>query len=190
MSDPSAGFFVAGAIPLLLIGTTYELGARRRATVGRPVSDLRRAMFAIGLVGFLLSIEWPFADWEHELFSAHQVGIMVARIVAPILIVISRPAGLLIAGLPRSFRQHVLKPVVSHPLVRRGWSALTHPLVALPLYVATLYFWEIPAMQANAVGNASVGLTMHFSLFLIGLLSGVACSHEGPHRMRRRTAGA
>jgi cytochrome c oxidase assembly factor CtaG len=111
---------------------------RRRATVGRPVSDLRRAMFALGLVGFLLSIEWPFADWEHALFSAHQVGIMVARIVAPILIVVSHPAGLLIAGLPRSLRRHALKPGLSHPLVRRGWSVLAHPLVALSLYVATL----------------------------------------------------
>ncbi|MEO7679324.1 MAG: cytochrome c oxidase assembly protein [Sphingomonas sp.] len=170
MSDPSAGFFVAGAIPLLLIGTTYECGARRRATVERPVSTLRRAMFATGLIAFLLSIEWPFADWEHELFSAHQIGIMVARIVAPILIVASHPAGLLIAGLPPPLRRRLLKPGLSQPFVRRGWPVVAHPLTALSLYVATLYFWEFPAMQADAITQPAAGLAMHFSLLLAGLL--------------------
>jgi putative membrane protein len=170
MSDPSVGFFVAGAIPLLLLGTTYELGARRRVNVERPVSTLRRTLFVTGLVAFLLSIEWPFADWEHELFSVHQIGILVARIVTPILIVISRPAGLLIAGLPRAVRQRFLKPGLSLPLVRGGWPIVTHPLTAVTLYIATLYFWEFPVMQADAITKPAAGLAMHFSLFMTGLL--------------------
>jgi len=170
MSDPSAAFFVAGAIPLILIGLTYEKGARRRATVERPVSTLRRAMFITGVVAFLLSIEWPFADWAHELFSVHQIGILIARIVAPILIVASRPAGLLIAGLPRPIRRSVLKPGLSHPAVRRAWPVIATPPAALSLYVATLYFWEVPALQADAIGEPAAGLAMHFSLLLTGLL--------------------
>jgi len=170
MSDPSAAFFVAGAIPLLLTGAVYERGARRRAHVERPVSTLRRALFAVGLIAFLLSLEWPFAEWEHELFSVHQIGMMVARICAPILIVASRPAGLLIAGLPRTARRGALKPGLSAPAVRTVWKGLTHPLVATVLYVATLYFWEIPAMQADAVTHSAAGLSMHFSLFFSGLL--------------------
>lgn len=170
MSDPSAGFFVAGAIPLVLVGTIYERGARRRVGVALPVSTARRATFAAGLIAFLLSIEWPFADWEHELFSAHQAGIMVARIVAPILIIWSRPAGLLIAGLPRAFRDRLLRPGLSHRWTRNLWSALTHPLAAAALYVAMLYLWEIPALQADAIAMPAAGLTMHFSLLLTGLL--------------------
>ncbi|OYY91691.1 MAG: hypothetical protein B7Y45_01570 [Sphingomonas sp. 28-66-16] len=170
MSDPSAVFFVAGAIPLVLIGTVYERGARRRATVERPVSALRRALFAAGLGLFLLSIEWPFANWEHALFSVHQIGILVARIIAPILIVASRPAGLLIAGLPRVLRQRLLGPALSQPFVRRAWPIVGHPLVSLSLYVALLYFWEIPALQADAVAEPATGLAMHFSLLVTGLL--------------------
>jgi putative membrane protein len=183
MSDPSAGFFFAGAVPLVLIGMTYELGARRRANVGRPVSVLRRGMFAAGIVAFLLSIEWPFADWAHELFSVHQIGIIVARIVAPILIVASRPAGLLIAGLPRVFRRTLLKPGLSQPLVRRTWPIVAHPLTALILYVSALYLWEIPAMQADAIAEPATGLTMHFSLLLTGLLfwSRVFARRPAPH---------
>ena len=170
MSDPSAAFFVSGAIPLILIGAVYERGARRRATIERPVSTVRRAMFVTGIVSFLLSIEWPFADWEHELFSAHQIGMLVARLIAPILIVASRPAGLLIAGLPRPVRRGLLKPGLSHPVIRRAWRVVATPPVTLALYVATLYFWEIPALQADAIGQPAAGLAMHFSLLLTGLL--------------------
>jgi putative membrane protein len=183
MSDPSAGFFVAGAVPLLLIGTTYELGARRRSDVERPVSALRRSMFVTGLVAFLLSIEWPFADWAHELFSVHQIGIIVARIISPILIVASRPAGLLIAGLPRVVRRQLLKPGLSQPVVRHAWWVVANPLIAAALYVATLYFWEIPVTQADAIAGATAGLTMHFSLLLTGLLfwSRVFARRPAPH---------
>lgn len=170
MSDPSAAFFVAGAIPLVLIGMIYERGARRRATVERPVSTLRRASFITGIAAFLVSIEWPFAEWAHELFSVHQIGIIIARLIAPMLIVCSRPAGLLIAGLPRPVRQKMLKPGMSHPLVRRIWGFLALPPAALSLYVATLYFWEIPAAQAEAITEPTAGLVMHFSFFLAGLL--------------------
>jgi putative membrane protein len=170
MSDPSAAFFVAGAIPLVLIGATYELGARRRSTVRRPVSTYRRALFIAGIAAFMLSIEWPFAGWAHELFSVHQIGIIIARIIAPILIVASRPAGLLIAGLPPAVRHGVLKPGLSHAAVRRLWAFVATPPAALSLYVATLYFWEIPAAQAEAIGQPAAGLAMHFSLLLTGLL--------------------
>ncbi|WP_296613141.1 cytochrome c oxidase assembly protein [Sphingomonas sp.] len=170
MSDPSAAFFVSGAIPLLVIGTTYELGIRRRSTIRRPVSTLRRAMFIAGIAAFLLSIEWPFAHWAHELFSVHQIGIVVARIIAPILIVASRPVGSLIAGLPRSVRRDFLRPGLSYPWVRRIWSLIATPPAALSLYVLTLYIWELPAAQADAIGAPAAGLAMHFSLFLAGLL--------------------
>ncbi|HEX5183908.1 MAG TPA: cytochrome c oxidase assembly protein [Allosphingosinicella sp.] len=170
MSDPSAGFFIAGAIPPLSLGTIHALGARRRAGVERPVSTLRRMMFAAGLLAFLASVEWPFAEWEHDLFSVHQIGIMVARIVAPILIVASRPAGLLVAGLPRPARRRLLRPGLSMPAVRRTWRAVANPPVAAALYVAALYFWELPAMQADAIAGPVAGLTMHFSLLATGLL--------------------
>ena len=183
MSDPSPAFFVAGAMPLLVTAATYELGARRRAGVERPVTSLRRALFVAGIGVFLLSIEWPFAVWENELFSACQLGIMVARIVAPILIVASRPAGLLIAGLPRPIRRALLKPGLSQPFVRRAWRVVVHPLAALSLYVASLYFWEIPGVQTHVITEPAAGLSMHFSLLLTGLIfwSRVFARRPAPH---------
>ena len=170
MSDPSAGFFVAGAIAPVLAAATYANGVRRRADTGRTVSSMRQALFAAGFGAFLLSIEWPFAGHAHQLFWVHQVGILIARLVAPILIVTSRPAGLLIAGLPGAARRRMLRPALSQPFVRVVWPIVSHPLTAVTLYVATLYVWEIPALQGDAIRSGTAGLAMHFTLLLTGLL--------------------
>ena len=170
MSDPSAGFFVAGAVAPVLAATTYANGARRRAATGRAVLFLRQALFAAGIGAFLLSIQWPFANHAHQHFWVHQVGILIARLVAPILIVTSRPAGLLIAGLPGAARRRILKPALSQPFVRVCWTITAHPLTAAALYVASFYVWELPALQADAILSGGAGLTMHFTLLLTGLL--------------------
>jgi putative membrane protein len=170
MSDPSAGFFVAGALPLLAAGAGFERGISHRGRVDRPVPEWRHTMFLAGLAAFLLSIEWPFAYWEHHLFSAHQLGIMVARIVAPILIVLSRPGRPMLAGLSPPTRRSLLRFALSRPALSRAWRVIAHPITATFLYVATLYLWELPAMQGDAIGVPAAGLAMHFTLFLTGLL--------------------
>ncbi|MDH7974195.1 cytochrome c oxidase assembly protein [Sphingomonas sp. AR_OL41] len=170
MSSPDTGFFVAAALPVLLVALAYAAGARRRLDAGRPVSIRRHAGFGAGLAVLLISLEWPFEAWAHQLFYIHQIGFMVARIIAPMLIILSRPLGLLIAGLPRSIRTSTLAPVLSTPAVRRIWRGLAHPVAALSLYLATLFFWVVPAVQDRAVAHPAVGYAMHLSLLLSGLL--------------------
>jgi putative membrane protein len=170
MNDSNAAFFVAVALPVAVAGSIYANGAWRRAEIGRPVSPIRHAAFALGLAILLASIEWPFEAWAQESFSVQQAGIMAARIVAPMLIAFSRPAGLLIAGTPRLFRRHLLQPVLSAPLRRRIWPVLSHPTSVIFIYIAALYLWEIPSVQAIALTSQAVEYLMHVSLALAGLL--------------------
>ncbi len=191
MVVPSVGFFVAGGVPPLLIGVIYALGARRRAGVERPVSLRRHSLFAAGLILFLLSMEWPFASWAHELFSVHQIGIMVARIVAPILIVASRPAGLLIAGLPprrgggcssRAFRRRssaMHGESVAHPLVATG-ALCPHPLFLGISGDAGRGRW--PRRRS---GSPCIS-----ACWRPASCSGAGSSSGGRRRMRRATGGA
>ncbi len=143
----------------------------------------RHAAFAVGLILFLLSVEWPFARWAHELFFVHQIGIMVARIIAPMFIVIAHPAGLLIAGLPRPVRTVVLRPGLSSHAVQTAWHLVGSAPAAMLLYVASLYLWELPAAQSAAIGMPLVGLAMHFSLLAVGLLfwSRIFARRPTPH---------
>jgi putative membrane protein len=110
MTLPGAAFFLGAGAPALTVATAYANGAKRRASINCPVSLMRHLAFAAGLGLFFLSTQRPFADWAHEYFSVHQVGILIARILAPLLIVSAHPAGLLIAGSPRPLRRRILKP--------------------------------------------------------------------------------
>jgi putative membrane protein len=170
MNSPSPGFFVAAALPILLAAIIYTRGALRRADAGRPVTFQRHAAFAAGLAALLISLEWPFEDWARQLFYVHQIGFMIARIVAPMLIMLSHPAALLVTGLPRWARDRGLRPGLSRPFVRRLWRWIAHPASALIIYVAVLYFWEVPQVQGRAISLPILGYTMHLSLLLSGLL--------------------
>lgn len=167
---PGAAFFLGAGAPALTVATAYANGAKRRAAINRPVSLMRHLAFATGLGLFFLSTQRPFADWAHEYFSVHQVGILIARILAPFLIVSAHPAGLLIAGSPRPWRQRVLKPGLSSAWAGHVLRTISHPAVVVFLYVGLLAAWELPDMQAHAVDEAAVGLLMHASFLLVGLL--------------------
>ncbi len=170
MTSPGPIFFVAGGAPILLAALVYLRGARRRGASRRKADILRHCAFAIGLAMLFLSLQWPFAQWAHELFYVHQIGIIVARIVTPILIAMARPAGTLVAGLPQPVRRRVLRPALLAPATRGAWRFLAHPAIALLLYVGAFYLWEIPALQSAALDNAAIGLAMHLSLLSTGLL--------------------
>ncbi|MEO9132578.1 MAG: cytochrome c oxidase assembly protein [Sphingomonas sp.] len=165
-----AQFFVAAAIPVVGVGFLYAEGARRRADVGHPVSRMRHIAFASGLLLFLMSVEWPFETWAHKLFYLHQVGFMVARIVAPMLLAASRPIGLLVAGLPHTKPRQILREALQDTTHRKIWRTIRHPVSVLAIYIGVFYVWEIPDMQAAALAFPSVGYVMHFSLLLAGLL--------------------
>lgn len=180
---PDLSFYCGAAAPVLVLAWTYLSGARRRADVRRSASTARHAAFAGGLMLFLITVEWPFARWAHELFSVHQIGIIVARIIAPVLIVAARPAGLLVAGLPRRLRSTWLKPGLSNRYLQIGWHVIGSAPAAMLLYVAALYLWELPAAQATILGAPLAGLAMHFSMLLAGLLfwSRILARRPSPH---------
>ncbi|CAN5393703.1 cytochrome c oxidase assembly protein [soil metagenome] len=165
-----AQFFAAAAIPMVAVALIYYAGATRRRHVGRPVAPLRHIAFALGLLLFLLSVEWPFETWAHKLFYVHQIGFVVARIVAPMLLAASRPIGLLVAGLPRPERQGYLRKTLGDPTCRKVWRTIRHPVPVVMIYIGALYFWEIPGVQAAALAYPIIGYFMHFSLLLAGLL--------------------
>lgn len=170
MSIPGPIFFVASGVPILLVALVYARGLRRRGPSRRRIEYLRHCAFAVGLAMLFLSVQWPFAQWAHELFYVHQIGVMIARIVAPLLITIGRPAGTLIAGLPRRLRRRILRPALLAPATRRIWPILSHPAMALFLYVGIFYLWELPSAQAATLANPAIGLLMHLGLLLTALL--------------------
>ena len=135
-------------VPLLALG--YALLVHRHPTDGRRV-----ACFLGGLALILIAFVTPLENLAlHYLLTAHLLQNVVLAEWAPALVVLGIPA----AAAARADRV-------------RGFHALTHPLVALPLWLATYYVWHIPLAYDTALRHPSTLLHLeHLCYFVTGLL--------------------
>jgi len=109
----------------------------------------------------------------HYLLSAHLLQNVVLAEWAPLLLVI---------GIP---------PALAARAGRNGlWRTLTHPLVALPLWVATYAAWHVPAAYDAALRNHELLHLEHLSYLAAGLLLWWPVVQDAPHELHsgRRAA--
>jgi putative membrane protein len=147
--------------PLQVIGVTafgaaYALRATTLAREGRPVAAWRIASYFTGLALILAMFVSPVAHLGEELVLAHMAQHLVIGDVAALLIVL---------GLTRS----LLQPVMALPGFGR-LQTLTLPYIALPLWIANLFIWHIPALYEGAVTNEAVHALQHSCFIGLGVL--------------------
>ena len=152
------GLFVVAAL-----AGVYAIGVREEV-----VSRWRLASFAGGLVLILTAHVTPLASLANtSLLCAHLLQNVMLAEWAPALIVLGVPPGLA-ARLGRL------------PAAR----FLTHPAVALPLWLATYVAWHVPAAYDAALHHQSTVLHLeHACYFLAGLLFWWPVFQAMPHRL-------
>jgi putative membrane protein len=157
-------------IPSAFVLAIYVNGAVRRSTVARRTPLARHLLFFAGLASVFLALQSPIDAIADRLFFVHQIQHLLLRMLGPMLLALSGPEGLLTAGLPRVVRRYVLAPVASNGVARGLIWTLGHPAIALILFVAALYVWEVPRLHDFAVLNDGVHYVMHITMLLAGLL--------------------
>ena len=78
---------------------------------------------------------------------AHQVQHMLLRMIAPMLIALSAPQAITIAGLPTALRRGGLTPLFGNTALRGLFGWLTGPVVLTILYIAALVVWEVARLS-------------------------------------------
>jgi putative membrane protein len=139
----------------------------------RP-SRARTGAYAAGVVLVALALLTPVSTVAlNYLLSAHLLQNVVLAEWAPLLLVL---------GLPAAFAERAGRAAV--------WRALTHPLVALPVWVGTYAAWHVPAAYDAALRNAPVLYLEHVSYLAAGLLLWWPVVHDAPHGLHpgRRAA--
>ena len=167
MHDPYAwalDFEAVGLVPGLALG--YFLAVRRF-----PTDRWRIACFAAGLLLVLAAFVSPLHTLSlHYLLSAHLLQNVVLAEWAPALCVLGLPPAL-VAAAGRS----------------RAVRFLTHPFVALPLWLGTYFAWHVPAAYDAALRHPSSLLHVeHACYFVAGLLFWWPALQNEPQRL---TAG-
>ena len=160
MHDPYAWALDFEALVLVPgIAVAYALIARRF-----PTDRRRIACFTAGLVLILAAFVTPLHTLSlHYLLSAHLLQNVILAEWAPALCVLGLPAGL---ALPRALRP------------------LTHPLVALPLWLGTYFAWHVPAAYDAALRRPESLIHLeHVCYFAAGLLFWWPALRDEPHRL-------
>jgi len=177
---------VTGAILIALV--IYLRGARRRDISARGPTLGRHLMFFAGLASLFLALQSPIDPMGERLFLTHQIQHLLLRMLGPMLIVLARPEGTLISGLPRVLRRRVLAPMLANGPLNAVFRTLMLPWVAFGSFVGTLYFWQIPAVHNLALRVEPIHYLMHMTMILAGFVffamifdrrDGIAAAYHG-----------
>jgi len=155
---------------LLVLSWVYFRGMTRRRTASQPVSRGRHVLFYAGVLAIFVALQSPVDFMAERLFAMHQVQHLLLRMLGPMLLMLSGPEGVLVAGLPRSVRHRILRPVVSNGVLRGVFGFLTKAPVAFLVFLASLYVWQIPSVHNAALLNTPLHYTMHITMLAAGML--------------------
>jgi cytochrome c oxidase assembly factor CtaG len=153
---------VAGAFapvevfPITIGAVAYWARVRSLAWDGRSVPLWRQLCFGSGLLLIAVALFSPIGHISDELVIAHMVEHLLIGDIASLLIVL---------GLTKA----LLQPILSIKLFNR-LQVLTHPLIALPLWMLNFYFWHIPAIYDAAYGTAPLHALEHTTFLAFGCL--------------------
>jgi putative copper resistance protein D len=176
---PTFGRVAFGFVPdgfaitfLVLAAALYATGvlALRRRGDRWPVG--RSLAWAGGLAVFAWATIGGLGLYSHVLFSAHMVAHMLLSMVAPIGLVLGAPVTLALRALPgprtpgEASPRGMLTAVLHSPAVR----LITHPLVALALFVGSLYGLYFTGLFEALMGNHLGHVVMEFHFLAVGSL--------------------
>jgi cytochrome c oxidase assembly factor CtaG len=161
--DPYAWEWNPEALGAVALGAAYLLTLRRyRATRWRIACFLA----ALGLV-LAVTVTPIHTLGMHYLLTVHLLQNVVLAEWAPLLLVL---------GIPPALAATIARPA----LIR----TLTHPAVALPLWLANYMLWHLPWLYDTALENPNTLLHLEHALYLAtGLAMWWCVFQDEPHRL-------
>jgi len=162
--DPYAWSWNPEALVLVpLLTAAYFLALR-----GYPAPGWRIACFLAAMVLLLAVSVTPIHTLGmHFLLTVHLLQNVVLAEWAPLLVVL---------GIPPALAARLARP--------RAIRALTHPAVALPLWLANYMLWHLPWLYDTALENPNTLLHLEHALYVLtGLALWWCVFQDEPHRL-------
>ena len=132
-----------------------------------PVSRARGTVYGAGVALVAVALVSPLSTISlHYLLSAHLVQNVILAEWAP---------ALLVAGLSPALARDAGR----HAAVR----VLTHPFLALPLWLTSYAIWHIPAVYDSALEHHALLFAEHLSYLATGALLWWPVLQDEPHRL-------
>jgi putative membrane protein len=175
------GWLLPVAVLLLAVACGRAVHGRRAA--GRAWSRWRTASAVAGLVALAVAVAPPVQAAAHADLRAHMAQHLLLGMFAPLLLVLSAPATLLIGALPAAGRRRVAALLRARPL-----HVAAHPVTAALLDVGGLHLLYLTPLYrlAHDVPAVHAAVMLHF--VLAGTLFAWSIAGPGPGPRRPGTA--
>ena len=157
-------------VPTVMLLAVYLRGVVRSVRLKRPVGGWRSCAFLMGILLIFLALQSPLVPFAARSFWLHQIQLFLLRMAGPMLVMLSQPAGALMAGLPRTMRRRLWHFFVRSAAWRWPRRATRNPIVVFVLFMAPLGFWQLPAIHDAALHNGLLRVLMHTGFLGFGLL--------------------
>jgi len=173
-----------GIVGPLLFSYLYFNGLSRWRSPSHPVRLWQRISFVLGQLTVFAALVSPIDALSDQLFLMHQIQHLMLRVIGPVLILLGAPLTPVLRGLPDGFLYDYVRPITGNQRVRRAYAFITNPLLALSLFIGTLWVWQIQELQNLVVRNTLAHLLMHFTMFASAMLYWWLVIDPAPHRSR------
>ncbi len=154
-------------VVVFTLGALYARGIRvlwKQAGSGAGISRARAVAFGLGWLASVAALLSPIDPLGGQLFSAHMVQHELLMLVAAPLLVVGRPLGAFLWGLPRDWRRHAWSACHGSGLQRFvRW--LTTPGTAWLVHALALWAWHVPVLFEASVRSDLVHTAQHLSFF-------------------------
>jgi cytochrome c oxidase assembly factor CtaG/cytochrome c2 len=157
---------IAVNMALVLAAACYAVGLRRfRRQSGRlPVAAMAVGAFYVGLASLAAAVAPPVDGLLEQLFSLHMLQHLCLMLLCAPLIVLGRPALVLLLSMPRPARRWLgSRQAAQRMLKAAGW--LTNPLLAWVAFSGVFVFWHLPGPYSTALQHPAVHVLEH-AMFL------------------------
>jgi len=171
-------------------GVLYARGVHalwRQAGAGAGISRTRVLAFAMGWLASVAALLSPIDPLGGQLFSAHMLQHEILMLIAAPLLVVGRPVGAFLWGLPQRWRRSAWKACHRSGLqgfVRR----LTTPATAWLVHAIALWGWHVPVLFDASIRSDLVHTAQHVSFFGTALAFWWALMRPGAARETRGLA--
>jgi putative membrane protein len=172
---------VAIVTPLLLTCVLYARGVRALWSHGqrRGVSRTEAVSFALGLLVMTIALLSPLHDASEQIFSAHMIQHELLMVVAAPLLVIGKPAVVMLWSVPLAARQAVGR-MSQGKIAKRIWQFVSRPFDAWLIHAIAIWCWHIPSLFQSTLHSELLHALQHLSFVVTALLFWYAIIHPRP----------
>jgi len=156
---------VFGAVLLAVVALVYAVGQRRVTRRSGAPREGGHVRFWLGWTALAGALGPPLDVWSSLSFAAHMTQHELMMLVAAPLLVLARPLGTLMWGLPG----RVGSALTSRSLRRMGaW--LAAPMVAWLLHAFVLWGWHVPGAFEAGLRSVPIHWLQHASFFAAAVI--------------------